>query len=112
MRFIESNAKLRTSYQYNNLMYGMLSYVSEVIGGSTWEDLMTSKLFQPMGMNGTTFTHVVDQTRGDIAKPYLIDFWDGQWRATSLKLHGRVHCIFSIGHWISCFITNSQLILI
>ena len=75
---------------YNNLMYGMLSYVSEIIGGDTWEDLMTSLLFQPTGMEGTTFTHVADLTREDIATPYLIEFWDGQWKAVSLKLHSQV----------------------
>ena len=72
---------------YNNLMYGLMSYVSEIIGGATWEELMTREVFQPIGMENTTFTHVADLTRQDIAKPYLIDFADWEWREVSLTMH-------------------------
>ena len=46
LRFLEPTQELRTSYMYNNLMYGLISHVSETLGEDTWENLMTSRIFQ------------------------------------------------------------------
>ncbi len=38
---------MRTSYWYNNLLYGLLCHVTEAFGGgATWEELVTSRLFR------------------------------------------------------------------
>ena len=32
MRYFEATNEFRGSYMYNNIMYGLISYVSEIIG--------------------------------------------------------------------------------
>ena len=92
IRFFDRKQPFRNSYRYNNLMYGLISYITEVVGGASWEDLMTSHIFRPLDMNSTTFTHVIseDEAREKMAVPYLRTY-EGEWRSISHKLHRWVH---------------------
>jgi CubicO group peptidase (beta-lactamase class C family) len=66
-------------------MYGLISRITEVIGGKSWEDLMVEKIFHPLGMTDSNFTHTMDLEADDVAHAYL---WDGeQWREVSMFLH-------------------------
>ncbi len=65
-------------------MYGLLSHVTEKIGGKSWEDLIRDKIFNPNGMDSSSFTHQVDLTMPGLAKPYLPDD-DGQYREIDMK---------------------------
>ena len=95
IRFYEGRKPHRESYWYNNLMYGLVAYATELIGGDTWEHILQDRIFTPLGMDKTTFTHVTDMSRTDVATPYLYD--NGQWRAVSSKLHRYVYInIFNI----------------
>ena len=74
MRFFESYYPLRTRYLYNTLIYGLLSHVAERMDGKqSYEDLMNEKIFHPLGMTNTTFTHTADLDGEDIAQAYLPD---------------------------------------
>ncbi len=53
--------------------YGVVAHVTEVLAGESWEALMTSRLFQPIGMLNTTISYVTDYSEADIAKCYLQD---------------------------------------
>ena len=67
-------------------MYGLLANITERINGkASWEELMTAKIFRPLGMTSSTFTHTADITRKDIAQPYLLD--NGTYRALGLEMH-------------------------
>ena len=67
-------------------MYGLLTYVTEVIGQAPWEELMKEKIFQPLGMTSSSFIHEIDLSSGDVAKPYL-DVDESSYRPVSLLLH-------------------------
>ncbi|KAJ5719356.1 beta-lactamase/transpeptidase-like protein [Penicillium malachiteum] len=49
-------AKLRTRYQYNNLMYLAASHVIETVTGEWLGDCLARSFWQPLGMNGTYFS--------------------------------------------------------
>lgn len=87
LRFLTPVAPYKTSFVYNNLMYGLISRLTEVIGGNSWEDLMDEKIFQPLGMTSSTFTHLTDLRSSRVAQPYLREPTEGQWRNVSLLLH-------------------------
>lgn len=55
MPYIESVHPFRTSFVYSNLNYALVTYISEKLGGKSWEDLIHEELFQPLGMDSTTF---------------------------------------------------------
>lgn len=46
-------APIRTRNQYNNVMYMAAGVAAGNAGGTTWEDLVTKRIFQPLGMKDT-----------------------------------------------------------
>lgn len=55
MPYIKSVHPFRTSFVYSNLNYALVTYISEKLGGKSWEDLIHEELFQPLGMDSSTF---------------------------------------------------------
>ena len=55
---------------YNNQLYDLMGYVTEVISGENWEDLMTERIFKPANMSSTTFLHTIDLEDENLARPY------------------------------------------
>lgn len=55
MPYIESVHPFRTSFVYSNLNYALVTYISENLGGKSLEDLIKEELFQPQGMDSSTF---------------------------------------------------------
>ncbi|KAJ5713213.1 beta-lactamase/transpeptidase-like protein [Penicillium malachiteum] len=49
-------AKLRTRYQYNNLMYVAASHIIEAATGQWLGDCLARSFWQPLGMTGTYFS--------------------------------------------------------
>ena len=76
----------RSEFKYNNLMYGLLTYVTEVIGGDSWENLMRQHIFEPLGMVSSDFTHQIDLERPDLVKTYQVDF-DGSYKPITPEYH-------------------------
>jgi CubicO group peptidase (beta-lactamase class C family) len=70
VRYLKSYDTFRSTYIYNNLMYGLASSMTEVIGGARWEDLVRKHLFVPLGMKRSAFTTEADLNELETAKPY------------------------------------------
>jgi CubicO group peptidase (beta-lactamase class C family) len=71
-----NNAKPGTAYEYSNWGYVIAGAMAERAADATWEDLMTSLVFKPLGMTSVGFggmgtPGVIDQPWGhtDINKP-------------------------------------------
>ena len=62
----------RDAFSYNNVMYGLLGYIIEIIGNSTWENLMEQLILFPLEMNNTKIfgasITIMDEI---VAKPYV-----------------------------------------
>ena len=88
MRFFEPKFELRETYYYNNNMYGLLSKITEVVGGDTWENLIRKHIFEPLGMESSTFTHQTDLDSDNISLAYSRDWRDNfAWRPMSPTMH-------------------------
>lgn len=61
LKFLEPSQPLRTTFLYNNLMYGASGYIIELLSGKTWEQFLQTRVFQPLGMNSTVFS--IDDVR-------------------------------------------------
>lgn len=69
LEHLEPSADLRTRYQYQNLMFMTAGYLAGEVAGTTWEDLVRTRIFAPLGMKGSNFS-VEDSKKGaDFAKP-------------------------------------------
>ena len=72
IRFLEPIQPERTDFLYNNHMFTLLGYASEVLeGGTKWEDLVRAHIFQPLSMSSSSFIHEeIDELQG-FATPYI-----------------------------------------
>ncbi|WAR18796.1 PBP4-like protein [Mya arenaria] len=67
----------RTTMLYSNMMYMVLGHVIEVLGGDTWENLMSIRVFKPLRMTSARIIKAPeDVLREDVANPYILK--DGQ----------------------------------
>jgi CubicO group peptidase (beta-lactamase class C family) len=67
LRHLELSAGFRERFQYNNLLITLAGYVTEVIAGRRWEDLVQSRILDPLGMTRTVFTRPAS---GDVTEAY------------------------------------------
>lgn len=74
LRFLEPNRDLRREFQYNNLMFMTAGYLGGKLAGSTWEDAVTARIFQPLGMRSSGFDFGASfKSASDVAHPYRKD---------------------------------------
>ena len=55
IQFMEPSAGVREKWQYNNFMFMAQGSVVEKLTGKSWESNITEKIFQPLGMNESSF---------------------------------------------------------
>ena len=67
---------------YNNLMYHMLGHVTEIIGVDQWERLVSSRLFEPIGMVDSVMVYEPDRDLIELATPY--ELYRGELREINL----------------------------
>lgn len=70
LRWLPLNHDLRTDFQYNNLMFVTAGYLAEKVTGSSWEELVRSRILQPLGMQRSNFSVQQSQRDADHAEPY------------------------------------------
>ncbi len=89
IRFIQPSSSFRSTYAYNNLMFLVAGEVIEAVSGLTWEDFITQRIFEPVGMK-TSSARISDTVkRTNVAgthapvegvvrpvKPFLVDSID------------------------------------
>jgi len=74
LRYLEPNRDLRREFQYNNLMFMTAGYLAGKLAGSTWEDAVTARIFQPLGMRSSNFDFGASfKSASDVAHPYRKD---------------------------------------
>jgi CubicO group peptidase (beta-lactamase class C family) len=73
LRYLEPNKEFRSTFQYNNLMYMVLGYLSGEVTGTTWEEQVRKNIFAPLSMNDSNFCVRDSQKSPDFALPYEKD---------------------------------------
>jgi CubicO group peptidase (beta-lactamase class C family) len=63
LQYLEPSKPLRTTFQYNNLMFMTARYIAGQLNGTIWEDAITQRVFKPLGMTGTNFSELETQKR-------------------------------------------------
>lgn len=70
LRHLKPTASFRTKYQYSNLMYMTAGYLAGQVSGSTWEELTTEEILEPLGMSRTTLSTSTMKEMENYARPY------------------------------------------
>jgi CubicO group peptidase (beta-lactamase class C family) len=60
----------REGYIYNNMMFAAAGAVMETVTGTSWEELIRKRIFQPLQMNATCFTNEEMIKHGNFAYAY------------------------------------------
>src|SRR2546427_358016 len=55
LRFLERSRDLRSAWQYNNLAFVTAGYQAGKVAGSSWEDVVRTRLFEPLDMKRSSF---------------------------------------------------------
>jgi CubicO group peptidase (beta-lactamase class C family) len=73
LQFLPPNKPLRTTWQYNNLMFMTAGYMVERVTGTSWEKYVETEIFQPLGMKNSN-TSVAGLTKyKEAAKAYSLE---------------------------------------
>ena len=70
LRYIEPNKSFRETVQYSNTIFTIIGYIAERLTGESWDELIKTRIFQPLGMTRSNTS--VDEFAGidDVAVPY------------------------------------------
>jgi len=72
MQYLTPTYSLRSSFIYQNLMYGVAGKVIEKASGERWERFITEKLFQPLGMTRTYATYKLSGNETNRITPHFM----------------------------------------
>ena len=86
LRYLKPHYEFRSGYIYSNLMYGLMTHMTEEMTGRPWNDLIRERIFRPVGMDSSSFTDEITPKGHDIAQPYM-KTTDGSWRPVDFDFH-------------------------
>jgi len=70
LRYLEPSKPIRSTFQYNNLMFVTAGYLAGQVTGTSWEELVQRQILAPLGMNTTRFSSLDARKSPDHALPY------------------------------------------
>jgi CubicO group peptidase (beta-lactamase class C family) len=56
LRYLQPAEPFRSKFVYNNLMYMVAGYLLETISGASYEEIITSSILKPLGMDDTNLS--------------------------------------------------------
>jgi len=72
LQYMKPAMGFREGYLYNNNMYAAAGAVTAKVNGTTWEQLIQTKLFDPLEMKQSTFSFEEAARKGEFSKDYLV----------------------------------------
>ena len=73
LRYLEPSYDIRSQYQYSNLGYMVAGMVAERVAGQPWEDLISKRLMQPLGIKHFSYSAENLEQADDAARPYVLE---------------------------------------
>ena len=72
LRYLKPNKEFRAGYEYNNLTIMTMGYLEGKVANSTWQDLVRTRIFQPLGMQRSDLSVDDMQKSSDFSQPYSV----------------------------------------
>jgi CubicO group peptidase (beta-lactamase class C family) len=79
VRLLDPSYSFRSSFIYQNVMYAAAGAVVEAVSGQSWEQMMRTRIFDPLGMRATIATAATLAREPNVAMPH--DMVKGELRA-------------------------------
>jgi CubicO group peptidase (beta-lactamase class C family) len=74
--FVRLSRPFRSTYQYQNIMFLTAGQAVARAAGTTWEDFVKKRIFDPLGMTGANFSTLEVEKAPDRASPHRKDKQD------------------------------------
>ncbi len=72
LAYIKPSQPFRSVWQYNNLMFSAAGYAAGKAAGTTWEELVQKRIFDPLNMSEASFHVAEAQKSTDHATPHSL----------------------------------------
>jgi CubicO group peptidase (beta-lactamase class C family) len=72
LKYLEPNETFREKFQYQNLMFLTAGHLAAEVAGMSWEEVIRTRILDPVGMTHTNFAVSVSQKGRDFATPYTL----------------------------------------
>jgi CubicO group peptidase (beta-lactamase class C family) len=72
LQYMKPTMGFREGYLYNNNMYAAAGAVTAKVNGTTWEQLIQTRIFDPLEMKQSTFSFQDAAVKGEFSKDYLV----------------------------------------
>jgi len=82
LQYTQPSLGFRQVYHYNNVVYAVAGYIVGRIAGMTWEDFVQKNIFNPLGMDHSSFGMNIRQAE-EFAYPY--EYKDGLFRVNTFR---------------------------
>lgn len=70
LRFMKPHSSFRSHYAYDNLLYMTAGQIIPAVTGTSWDDYIEQKIFQPLGMVHSNTSAKLYKTGDDYASPH------------------------------------------
>ena len=113
IKYQEPFAPLRTQFQYSNFMFFALSVLSGKLYNTTWNDLASKKIFQPLEMNNT-YSNYASRNKNDTNAVLTYEFNDSFKLKTTNQMDdllgaGSVNSTAAdLAHWLQMWINGGK----
>lgn len=71
--YLEANKDFREKFQYQNLMFLTAGHLAAEVAGTSWEEVIRSRILDPIGMKNSNFAVSESQKGSDFATPYTLN---------------------------------------
>ncbi|KAG0220933.1 hypothetical protein BGX31_010376 [Mortierella sp. GBA43] len=86
MKHVKVDAKLRVEAEYNNVMYGVAGEAAAAVAGMSYEDLVRTKILEPLQLTNSGFNPIEMRNRGpNHAIPYTADSFEDARKGKFIK---------------------------
>jgi CubicO group peptidase (beta-lactamase class C family) len=72
LKYLEPNESFREKFQYQNLMFLTAGHLAAEVAGMSWEEVIRTRILDPLGMKNSNFAVGVSQKGRDFATPYTL----------------------------------------
>jgi CubicO group peptidase (beta-lactamase class C family) len=118
LRYLEPTCDLRTTFQYQNLMYVVIGVLIEEVSGISWEQFVRTRILNPLAMDRSNFSTVITQQDSDFASPYLyrhghfkeIPFFVDDGENSGLCPAGGIcSCVKELANWVQVLLNKAKI---
>jgi len=72
LRHIQPTASFRSEWQYHNVLYALNGLIIERVSGMPWEQFVTKRIFEPLGMTETEPLVSMIRDKPNVAVPHAL----------------------------------------